>query len=276
MEPKLLTASRFVDQMTGIGYRYVHSDTEYFRPHYHDDFEVFLIVQGNVLHMVNGQRIHLAEGTLVLIRPSDCHDYVCEFGPCSMLNITFDEETAQLLFSYLSDGFPTKKLLDAPLPPQRVLCKAERERIEQRMRSIRALQSEEHEKRKTALRLLLLQLVTEYFYEPQAAETGVPAWLEEMCAQLRSGGFNQGSDYFFSLTDKTREHVSRCMRRWMGMTVSEYINRLRLNYIANMLRNSNHSVTEIIFESGFNNISWASQLFKENYGVSMREYRKQG
>ena len=60
------------------------------------------------------------------------------------------------------------------------------------------------------------------------------------------------------------------------MTVSEYINRLRLNYIANMLRNSNHSVTEIIFESGFNNISWASQLFKENYGVSMREYRKQG
>ena len=44
MEPKLLTASRFVDQMTGIGYRYIHSDTEYFRPHYHDYFEVFLIV----------------------------------------------------------------------------------------------------------------------------------------------------------------------------------------------------------------------------------------
>ena len=60
----------------------------------------------------------------------------------------------------------------------------------------------------------------------------------------------------------------------MGMTVSEYINGLRLNFIANMLKNSNHSVSDIIFESGFNNISWAAEQFKAKYGVTMREYRK--
>jgi len=81
--------------------------------------------------------------------------------------------------------------------------------------------------------------------------------------------------YFLSLTDRSREHVSRCMKKYMGMTPSEYINSLRLNYIANMLRDSNCDITEIIFESGFNNISWASEQFKKKYGMTMRQYRKQ-
>jgi AraC-like DNA-binding protein len=64
------------------------------------------------------------------------------------------------------------------------------------------------------------------------------------------------------------------MKAYTDMTVTEFINDLRLNYIANMLQNSNHTVTEIIFDSGFNNISWAARLFKEKYGESMRQYRK--
>ena len=46
MEPKLLTATRFVDTEMGCSYRYVYSDTEYFRPHYHDYFELFVMLEG--------------------------------------------------------------------------------------------------------------------------------------------------------------------------------------------------------------------------------------
>ena len=46
MEPKLLTAERFVDQRIECMYRYILSDTEYFRPHYHDYFEIFLVLSG--------------------------------------------------------------------------------------------------------------------------------------------------------------------------------------------------------------------------------------
>ena len=41
-----------------------------------------------------------------------------------------------------------------------------------------------------------------------------------------------------------------------------------------MLKNSNHDIADIVFESGFGNISWASELFKERYGMTMSEYRK--
>lgn len=96
-----------------------------------------------------------------------------------------------------------------------------------------------------------------------------------MCAEVkRNGGFTKDMEYFLSLTDRSREHVSRCMKKYMNMTASEYINSLRLNYIANMLKDSNHGISEIVYESGFNNISWASEQFKKKYGVSMSQYRK--
>ena len=88
------------------------------------------------------------------------------------------------------------------------------------------------------------------------------------------GNFIEGSEKLFALTDKSREHVCRSMKKYMGMTVTEFINDLRLNFIANMLRNSNLSITAIIYESGFNNMSWAAELFKKKYNKTMREYRK--
>ena len=78
----------------------------------------------------------------------------------------------------------------------------------------------------------------------------------------------------FSLADKSREYVCRSMKKYLGVTVTEYINDLRLSYICNMLHNSNHAVAEIVYASGFNNLSWASSLFKEKYGMTMGQYRK--
>ena len=102
----------------------------------------------------------------------------------------------------------------------------------------------------------------------------MPVWLEQMCEKMKlDGNFALGSDYFFGLSNKSREHISRTLKKHTGMTVSEFINSLRLNFIANMLRNSNYSIAQIIFDSGFNNISWASEQFKAKYGVTMREYR---
>ena len=103
----------------------------------------------------------------------------------------------------------------------------------------------------------------------------MPAWLSRLCAEMRkNGNFTCGIERMLSLTDKSREHVSRSLKKHLGLTPSEFINDLRLNFIANMLKNSNHGVAEIVFESGFGNLSWAAELFRKKYGVTMSFYRK--
>jgi len=276
MEPKLLTASRFVDQRTGIMYRYILSDTEYFRPHFHDYCEVFLVLDGNAVHMVNGDMIHLRPRDMVFIRPSDTHDYAAADGkPFSMLNITFTSETLDGIFSYLGEGFSPHKLTDAKLPPSVRLTFGEFDAFKSRMQAVSAIPPDDAASLKTALRVVLFEIFTRYFSDFAAHTETAPAWLEELCAQMRrDGNFIDGSERLFSIANKRREHVCRSMKKYMGLTVSEFINDLRLTYIANMLKNSNHTVTEIIFESGFNNISWASELFKKKYGTTMGRFRK--
>lgn len=278
MEPKLLTADRFVDQKTGISYRYVHSTTEYFRPHYHDYYELFLILDGEAIHMVNGTRILLERGAMVFIRPRDLHDYALKDGRgFSMLNITFTAQTAEALLSYLGAGFPTDRLLEAPLPPQLVLGNSEMEYVLSHMTTIQTIDESNYEQMKTALRILLFRILTRFFADARDEDQeNMPEWLLCLCEEMRKNeNFMYGITRMLELTDKSREHLSRSIKKYMGVTLSEFINDLRLRFVANMLRNSNHDIADIIFESGFGNISWASELFKKKYGMTMSQYRKE-
>ena len=106
-------------------------------------------------------------------------------------------------------------------------------------------------------------------------DSEIPPWLSTLCGEMKkNGNFTYGIDRMLSLTDKSREHVSRSIKKYMGVTLSEFINDLRLHFIANMLKNSNHDIADIIFESGFGNISWAAELFRKKYGMTMSKYRK--
>ena len=278
MKPKRLTAERFVDTRTGCSYRYVYSTTEYFRPHNHDYFEIFLLLSGHAVHLINGEEQKLAPGMLVLIRPFDLHDYRTVDGqPFSMLNITFTQETCQTLFTYLGLGFPNEALLEVSQPPTVQLTQTQIERLESQMAEIRAVGPENSAQLQYRLRCLLFRLFTRYFGDssPDKQNSAVPDWLEALCEQMQqNGNFMQGSSRLFALTDRSREHVSRCMKKYIGMTVSEYINHLRLNYIANTLLNSNHTITDIVYASGFNNLSWANTQFRKKYHMSMSEYRR--
>lgn len=61
-------------------------------------------------------------------------------------------------------------------------------------------------------------------------------------------------------------------------TVSKYIRRQRLDGCKRQLADPawlNHSITEIAFNWGFNSSAHFSRVFKEEYGINAREYRKQ-
>ena len=275
MEPKLLTADRFVDMETGVSYRYVYSQTEYFRPHYHDYCEIFLVLSGGARHLVGQEEFSLQPRQLVFVRPSDTHDYISDGGGYSMLNITFTMETLQGMFAFLGDGFPAAALMNARIPPQVMLSQQAVETFNARMAAVQAIDADDVEARKTALRILLFEVFSRHFSGFVGDGNAVPHWLETACDQMRrDGSFVDGSEALFALTDRSREHVCRCMKKYMGITVSEFVSQLRLRYIASMLRSSNLSVSQIVFESGFGNLSWAARLFKEKYGMTMGAYRK--
>ena len=120
-----------------------------------------------------------------------------------------------------------------------------------------------------------MDILTAVFSDFAPASNQTPAWLEALCTRMRTeGSFVEGSERMLALAGCTREHLSRSVKKHLGVTVSEFISDLRLNYIANMLRSSNKPISEIVFDSGFNTLSLATTRFKQKYGLSMSAYRK--
>ena len=86
------------DPTAEFGFLQQNSVEETAHMHTHEFFEMFLVTDGQALHLVNDAVQNIQQGDLVLIRPDDCHcyDYYQSFD-FRFINIAFSVETVVLL-----------------------------------------------------------------------------------------------------------------------------------------------------------------------------------
>lgn len=75
-----------------------------------------------------------------------------------------------------------------------------------------------------------------------------------------------------SRLNMSAKHIARVFKTVTDMTVTEYINEIRLKKAVEWLENSKLSIHEIISKIGIDNESYFYKLFKMKYGVTPREY----
>lgn len=68
-------------------------------------------------------------------------------------------------------------------------------------------------------------------------------------------------------------HLSRTFQRETGMTMGEYLTRLRVEFAASMLKSGDRPVTEVALAVGFSSYSKFSVAFKRQMGCSASAYR---
>jgi len=275
-----LPASLNVDPEAECLYRYVYGANDIFRPHNHEYYEIFITVTGTVTHFINGITQKLPEGSLVFIRPEDVHAYVYDTPQSSdtaYINLTFTYETAELLFAYLSDSFPSKTLLSCDMPPTVLLNRMEKERLLTQISELNIVNWQNKHALKLRMRAILADIFVRFFYNmPSSREQTAPLWLSHLLSEMEHpDNFAAGIDRMIFLSNKSREHLTRCLKKYYGLTLTEYINNMRINYASNLLLNTNTSILEICFACGFQSVSNFYKVFQETYGISPGDFRKQ-
>ncbi|WP_224491134.1 AraC family transcriptional regulator [Robertkochia flava] len=71
----------------------------------------------------------------------------------------------------------------------------------------------------------------------------------------------------------TEISFSRLIKKSTGKTFTELVNEFRLRYATRKLIETNESISEICFDSGFNNISNFNRRFKDKQGCTPTEFR---
>ena len=273
MKTYFYPASLYVNQDSGYTCRYNYSSTEDFQLHYHDYYEIFLMISGSAVHLVNGKRQSLQKNSLIFVRPEDTHTYLSEKN-FSFINLTFTRETIELLFTYLSEGFPSGVLLNNPMPPAVLLQEKEKDVLLSKLDRLNTLQWQNKEQQKLRMRILLVDIFARYFSGQTQQPSAIPSWLESLCAEMNHPKmFSGGIDKMIALSGRSREHVARSVKKYYHVTLSQFINGLRINYIANMLMNSDIPILDLCYDSGFQNVGWFYTVFKREYGISPAGFR---
>ncbi len=244
--------------------------------HTHDFFEICLVIEGRIRHIVNGRRTILPDGSMTFIRPNDAHhyrpipDYVCQ-----VINLAITRQAIQDLFSYLGDGFHPERILDPELPPTINLTPPAKKQIKTKLEQLQSIPVSSGAAQRTALRMLLFELVTQYF--PLVAQTDkskMPDWLQQTCtAMQKPQNLALGVPRMLELSAVSAEHLARTARKFLNQTPTNYVNQLRLTYAANLLTYSDHSILQIASEVGFESLSYFYTLFKTQYGQTPRQFR---
>jgi len=81
-----------------------------------------------------------------------------------------------------------------------------------------------------------------------------------------------GTDEFCIAINMSRANVHRKLKALTGQSTTEFIRTIRLKRAAQLLLQKTGSVSEIAYETGFNNLSYFTRCFKEVYGVIPSEY----
>ena len=72
----------------------------------------------------------------------------------------------------------------------------------------------------------------------------------------------------------TEQHVSKIINGYFGKSFTDLVNNYRLDDAKELLLRTKDPITDIAFNVGFNSITSFNRVFKNNTGVSPRDFRK--
>jgi AraC-like DNA-binding protein len=72
----------------------------------------------------------------------------------------------------------------------------------------------------------------------------------------------------------SKEYLARCFRQETGITLVTYLNRYRVDQAKALLEKGEGNLTEIALETGFSSSAYFSRVFREEVGMSPRDYKR--
>ncbi len=102
-----------------------------------------------------------------------------------------------------------------------------------------------------------------------------PEWIQELLKDLENlETINLPLEQIISRTNYSHSYVCRTFKKYLGITLKQYINDKKLELSAVMIQNSDKSIEDIALSLGLGILTNYIRAFKKKYGVSPGRYRK--
>jgi len=263
------TAEKFIGQTTDISLSRKMLKENY-DVHWHDFFEIELVLKGSGKQNLNGTEYTISEGCIYLLTPTDYHD-VSPSEEIEVFNIMFHE-------TLLSDEF----LNIISSNKGNIIFKLEKNEFEE-AKSLCNIMEKEYSKNKnyknTYIKNLLECFMIHIFRASNLKDnktskksTQIQKAIQHIHLHFKD---NPSLSDIAKLTNTNPSYFSQKFKSETGKGYNEYLTERKIKYAKSLLKAGGFSVTEICFASGFNSLSNFMRVFKEKVGKSPTEYAKE-
>ncbi len=240
---------------------------EYFAPHWHDYFELEIVLVGKGEHIYNNTDYLLSRGSIYLMSYYDFHELSAQ-------------EDMQILKLQFNENVLPKQLNDFLfLSHNRFCCSVDENEILHIIKLFDILKREESSGGLFS-EILIKNLIAEIIItvirnSAQDENTVIPTLLQKAVAYIHNNfreSLSLGS--LAKHCNVTPNYLGVQFSKKMGISFSDYLNTVRLRYACNLLDGTDLSVKEIAFSSGYNSVEYFGYIFKKALSTSPLDYKK--
>ena len=262
----ILPSSKFIIDSFKL-FAQVNGDASH-RPHSHEFYEILYLTHGQLEHSFNKQEpVNIPSGSGVIIPPGVEHSFSAN-GPylkrdilidktffqqicapiSSLLNLIHSEYSVRVFtlnieeINFLESTF-TQMMKELDLPSKQSLG----------LSALFLIFNKFMQAPSTQIKDTLLNKIIEKLNHPLHIKNGISS----ICQELRY----------------TPQYLCHYFKKNMGITMTQYINEIRLKYIAFYLVNTNMSLREIADSVGIESLSYLNKLFYNYFGLTPKKYQ---
>ncbi|RLD32717.1 MAG: hypothetical protein DRI73_06645 [Bacteroidetes bacterium] len=251
--------------------------------HLHDCLEINRIVSGSAKIFVNGRTISVSTGDILLFSSHELHSWAVSTEGAEWKVFMFDKsliwpDTFNLMeYKYLLPFIYIGKSDIGKLKADREIT----DKVRILLKNIDYLFYEKNEGFELEIKANLL-LVLSKLYSYYSLK-------EDIDTQYKKNNFNK----LYTIQKHIKEHLfepitletaakmagmqknyfSNFFKKTIGVNFSEYIIQLRLFHAIHIIENTNRTISDIIYECGFNNESYFYRIFKKMTGEKPSFFR---
>lgn len=246
--------------------------------HVHPFYDITYLINGECTCFVNHSIYKLSKGDLIIIPPGDIHRSTFHGKiPVERYVLSFREEELNWIRSLIGDEIVSKSLKTGviSIPSKRrdyieaLLNKLLFENEGQDMLSPAFIQA-------GLLELLLFMIRCQQYENNVYKEIDVDNQLMQEIATY----IYEHYDKKITLDDMaerfhiSRSYLSKKFKQATGFGFKEYLVNVRIKNACRLLLETNHSITDIAFECGFNDSNYFGDAFRRIKGIAPNKYRR--
>lgn len=254
------------------------TETQEFPPHWHEAVEIICALEEPIRIGMSQTMITLAPGDILLVSSGEVHSFPMETKPIPRLISQFDLSFLESFSPMMRD----KCFALCHLQEDGEYGKTHRAMTSQ----LHAMLKEAVEKQlgyKMAMRArlydILLLMLRDIPMETLSA-TEKSKRLERLdrldrVLQYVESHYDQTIllEDVAALANFSIFHFTRFFRETTGLTFCQYVNQFRIAKSVDYLLNTNDSITELTYKSGFNNAKTFNRVFRQFKGCSPTDYK---